>query len=127
MRLSQAPPLFENLVGGSTLPPPAKRGGRGGGEPPTKFLLEIMKIGKLKKLVCSLNDKQECVIHIRTLKEALNHGLVLKKVYRVTKFNQRAWLKPYIDMNTVLRKNSKISRFFSTMKQICFKFINQSV
>ena len=86
-----------------------------------------MKIGKLKKLVCSLNDKQECVIHIRTLKEALNHGLVLKKVYRVTKFNQRAWLKPYIDMNTVLRKNSKISRFFSTMKQICFKFINQSV
>ena len=49
-----------------------------------------MKIGKLKKLVCRLNDKQECVIHIRTLKEALNHGLVLKKVYRVTKFNQRA-------------------------------------
>ena len=47
------------------------------------------------------------VIHIRNLKQALNHGLVFKKVHRVIKFNQNAWLKPYIDMNTDSRKKAK--------------------
>ena len=28
--------------------------------------------------------------HIRNLKQALNHGLVLEKVHRVIKFNQNA-------------------------------------
>ena len=41
------------------------------------------------------------------LKQALNHGLVLKKVHRVIKFDQNARLKPYIDMNTDLRKAKK--------------------
>ena len=36
-----------------------------------------------------------------------NHGLVLKKVYRVIEFNQKAWLKLWIDMNTELRKKAK--------------------
>ena len=66
-----------------------------------------MKFGKVEKLVANLHDKTEYVIHIRNLKQALNHGLVLKKVHRVIKFNQNAWLKPYIDMNTDLRKNTK--------------------
>ena len=66
-----------------------------------------MKIEKVEKLVANLHDKTEYVIHIRNLKQALNHGLVLKKVHRVIKFNQNAWLKPYIDMNTDLRKKSK--------------------
>ena len=48
------------------------------------------------------------VIHIRNLKQGLNHGLVFKKVHRVIKFNQNAWLKPYIDMNTDSRKNQKM-------------------
>ena len=47
------------------------------------------------------------VIHIRNLKQALNYGLVLKKVYVVIKFNQNSWLKPDIDMNTDLRKKKK--------------------
>ena len=34
--------------------------------------------------------------------------LILKKVYRVIQFNQEAWLKPYIDMNTELRKQAKL-------------------
>ena len=42
------------------------------------------------------------MIHIKHLKQALNPGLVLKKVHRVIKFNQKAWLKPYIDMNNEL-------------------------
>ena len=47
------------------------------------------------------------VIHIRNLKHILNHGLILKKVHRVIKFNQKAWLGPYIKMNTDLRKIAK--------------------
>ena len=43
-------------------------------------------------------------MHIKSLKQALNHGLKFKKVHIIIEFNQKAWLKPYIDMNTELRK-----------------------
>ena len=46
-------------------------------------------------------------MYIRNLKQALNHGFVLKKVYRNINFNQKAWLKSYIGMNTDLRKQAK--------------------
>ena len=65
-----------------------------------------MKIEKVKKLVTNLDDKTEYVIHMRNLKQALNHGLILKKVHRIIKFNQNVWLKPYIGMNTKLRKKA---------------------
>ena len=58
------------------------------------FLPERMKIEKVEKLVANLHDKTEYVIHIRSLKQTLNHELVLKKVHRVIKFNQNAWLNP---------------------------------
>ena len=48
---------------------------------------------KVEKLVTNLHDKTEYVIHIKNLKQELNHGLVLNKVHRVIKFNQNAWLK----------------------------------
>ena len=53
-----------------------------------------MKIEKIEKLVTNLHDKTEYVIHIRNLKQALNHGLVFKKGHRVIEFNQNAWLRP---------------------------------
>ena len=43
------------------------------------FLPERMKIGKCKKLVCNLYDKKNYVVYIRSLKQALNHGLILKE------------------------------------------------
>ena len=43
-------------------------------------------------------------MHIKSLKQTLNHGLKFKKIHRIIEFNQEAWLKPYIDMNTELRK-----------------------
>ena len=49
-----------------------------------------MEIDKVEKFVANLDDKTEYVIHIRNLKQALNHGLVLKKVHKVIKFNQKA-------------------------------------
>ena len=45
-----------------------------------------MKIEKVEKSVAILHDKAEYFIHIRNLKQALNHGLVLKKVHKVIKF-----------------------------------------
>ena len=71
------------------------------------FLPERMEINKCKKLVCNLYDQKKYVVHIKSLKQALNHGLKFKKIYRVIEFNQEAWLKPYIDMNTELRKLAK--------------------
>ena len=43
-------------------------------------------------------------MHIKSLKQALNHGLKFKKIHSIIEFNQKEWLKPYIDMNTELRK-----------------------
>ena len=59
------------------------------------------------KPVCTLQDKENYVVHIRALKQALSHGLILKKVHSVIEFNKEAWLNPYIDMNTELRKEAK--------------------
>ena len=42
-----------------------------------------MKLEKVEKLVANLHEKTEYVIHIRNLKQALNRGLILKKVHRV--------------------------------------------
>ena len=74
-----------------------------------------MNIEKVEKLVANSHDKTEYVIHIKNLKQALNHGLVLKNVHRAIKFNQNAWLKPYININTDLRKKKMILKiiFFS--------------
>ena len=81
-----------------------------------------MKIDKCKKLVCNLRNKKKYVIHIRSLKQALNHGLKLKKVHRIIEFNQESWLKPYIDMNTELRKIVK-----NVFEKDFFKLMNSAV
>ena len=81
-----------------------------------------MKIDKCKKLVCNLLNKKKYVVYINSLKQALNHGLKLKKIHRVIEFNQKAWLKPYIDMNTELRKgaNNDFEKYF-------YKLMNNAV
>ena len=43
------------------------------------FLSEIKKIEKYNILVCTVQDKENYIVHIRALKQALNHGLILKK------------------------------------------------
>ena len=66
-----------------------------------------MKIEKVEKLVAKLHDKTEYVMHKRNLKQALNLGLVLRKVHKVIKFNQNDWLEPYIDINNDSRKKKQ--------------------
>ena len=86
------------------------------------FLSERMEVNKCKKLVCNLFNKKKYVAHINTLKQALNHGMKLKKVHRVIELNQKEWLKPYIDMNTELRKLAK-----NDFEKDLFKLMNNSV
>ena len=87
-----------------------------------QFLRQRMKIDKCKKLVCNLHDKKNYVVHIRSLKQALNYGLKLKKVYRIIEFNQESWLKPYIDINTDVRKIAK-----NDFEKGFFKLMNNAV
>ena len=51
------------------------------------FLPERIKIQKVEKLVANLPDKNEYVIQMISLKQALNHRLVLKKLHIVIEFN----------------------------------------
>ena len=87
------------------------------------FFPKRMKVNEYK-VACNLYDKKNHVVHIRSLKQALNHGLILKKVHCSIKFNQKAWLKPYIDMNTESRKQAKNDfekDFFKLMKNSVFE------
>ena len=52
------------------------------------FFPERITINKCSKLVCTVHDNENYIAHIRSLKQALNHGLILKKVHRVIQFNQ---------------------------------------
>ena len=84
---------------------------------------ERIKIDKCKKLVCNLHDKKKYVVHINSLKQALHYGLKLEKDHRVTEINQEAWLKPYTDMNTELRKvasNDFEKDFYKLMNNAVF-------
>ena len=71
------------------------------------FSPERMKIEKSTQLFCTVQDKKNDVVHIVALKQALKHGLKLTKVNKIIQFDQETWLKPYIDMNTKLRKEAK--------------------
>ena len=86
------------------------------------FLPEKMKINNCTNLVCNLNDKENYPVHVLALKQALNHGLKVTKIHRASEFRQEYWLKPYIDMNTELRKHAK-----NDFEKDFFKLMNNSV
>ena len=86
------------------------------------FLPERMVINNTKQLVCNLNDKKNYVVHINVLKQALDHGLKLRKVHRVIEFDQEAWLKEYIDVNIELRKKAT-----NDFEKDFFKLMNNAV
>ena len=86
------------------------------------FLPEEMEINKYYKLVCALYDKKGYVVHIRNIKQALNHGLKLKKVHKAIAFYQEEWLKLYVDMNTELRKEAE-----NDFEKDFYKLMNDAV
>ena len=81
-----------------------------------------ISIGLVKKLVPTLKDKKEYVLHYRNLQLYMDLGLKVKKVHRVLEFDQSPWLKQYIDFNTEKRKHAK-----NPFEKDFFKLRNNSV
>ena len=81
-----------------------------------------ISIGLVSKLIPTLRDKKEYVLHYRYLQLYLDLGIKIKKVHRVLEFNQSPWLKQYIDFNTEKRKHAK-----NSFEKDFFKLMNNSV
>ena len=78
--------------------------------------------GNVNKLIPTLNDKKNYVLHEENLKLYLSLGLKLKKIHRVLEFSEKPWLKEYIDFNTEKRKKAK-----NAFEKDFFKLMNNSV
>ena len=81
-----------------------------------------MKINSVEKLIPNLHYKRKYIIHVRALKQALDHGLVLEHIHRCTRFKQSPWMKEYIDFNTRLRTAAK-----NDFEKDFYKLMNSSV
>ncbi|XP_052767835.1 uncharacterized protein LOC128208317 [Mya arenaria] len=82
----------------------------------------LPKRGKVEKLLTTLENKNHYVLHYRNLQLYLSLGMKLKDIHRVLKFKQKAWMKEYIDHNTVMRQKAT-----STFQKNFYKLMNVSV
>ena len=77
---------------------------------------------KTEKLLLTLKDKENYVIHYRKLQLYLSLGMRLKQEHSVLAFDQEDWMEPYTRLNTELRKKAA-----SDFKKNFFKLMNNSV
>ena len=86
------------------------------------FMCTKMKINGVEKLIPNLYYKHKYIVHIRALKQALDHGLVLEHIHRCIEFKQSPWMKEYIDFNTRIRTSAK-----NDFEKDFYKLMNNSV
>jgi len=83
---------------------------------------ERIEINKVKKRIPNLNEKKKYVPHHKNLKQYLDLGLKLTKIHCGISFDEKAWLKPYIELNTNLRSKEQ-----NEFEKDFFKLMNNSV
>ena len=57
------------------------------------------------KLTATLHEKKRYILHYRNLKTYLRLGMKLKKIHKMVRFSQTAWLKTYIEFNSQKRRD----------------------
>ena len=83
---------------------------------------ERITVNKVEKLIPNLEDKKKYILHYKNLKQYLDLDLKLTKIHRGISFNEKAWMKPYIDLNTKLR-----TEYTNGYEKDFFKLMNNSV
>jgi hypothetical protein len=77
---------------------------------------------KNPKLLTTFHKKENYVVHVLALKQAVAHGLKVTKVHKVLEFDQSPWLKSYIDKNTRRPQQARIA-----FEKAFFKLMNNAV
>lgn len=95
--------------------------------PHSRYLFEKLngtkhKRIKTKKLIPTLYSKKNYIIHYRHLQLCLDLGLKIERIHRIMSFQQKPWLKTYIEYNSIQRRNDK-----NDLEKTLYKFYNNSV
>ena len=77
---------------------------------------------KDKKLILDLLPKKNYKIYYKNLEYYMQLGIKVDKVHKILTFDEKPFLKEYIDLNTELRKNSK-----NDFKKDLFKLMNNAI
>ena len=75
-----------------------------------------------KKLILDLLPKKNYEVYYKNLEYYLKLGLKVTKVHGILTFDEKLFLKEYIDLNTELRKKSK-----NDLEKDLFKLMNNTI
>ena len=85
-------------------------------------LPERVEVNGVEKLIPNLRNKKKMIVHEKALKQALELGCKLTKVWRGIHFTEKPWLKSFIMKNANLRMKSK-----NAFEKDFFKLMNNAV
>ena len=75
-----------------------------------------------KKLILDLSNKKNYKIYYKNLEYYMKLGIKVTKVHKILTFDEKPFLKEYIDLNTELRKKSK-----NDLEKDLFKLMNNAI